>query len=193
MKPLEEARAFRRLVDQGMTVEELSVATGATRYKIEWRLRLLGLAPEILRLYETGNIDLQQATEIARLPTEAEQRQILTKINRGLIVGWRTLHNAIDAMLDTEKAADLFGDMTVKATNEECAVLNRMERKIESVVHMVAAGWDDGECVIAAKVSRDRSNTMAEKIALIRRSLTRMESDLRHLTAQASIVLEKVA
>jgi ParB/RepB/Spo0J family partition protein len=185
---LEEARALQRLIEQGMTPAELAKSTGAPEFKIRWRLSLLTLCPTVLKLHESGAIDLQTAQELARLPDEMAQTRMLQRINRGEIVGHRTLHNAIEAILTGATAMDLFGDAAPMATNEELAMLGRMEKRIEAVAGMVAMGWKDGECVVAAKVSRDRARLMADKLRATQTALRKMESDLRQLAAQASIV-----
>jgi ParB family chromosome partitioning protein len=192
VSPLEEARALRRLVEQGMSVAELSESTGAPAYKIEWRLTLFRLSAEILQLFERGHITLQHAQELARLPGEADQRRMLQRINRGEITGHRTLHNAIDAVLDGMTVTDLFGDAP-RATPADVEKLNGMEAKIQRVAEMVAAGWKDGECVTAAKVSPDRARLMADKLKHARIALAKMESDLRQTVSQADVVMELVA
>jgi len=73
--------------------------------------------------------------------------------------------------------------------NEDVQTLNRMERRIESVVSMISSGWKDGECIVATKVSPDRARLMADEIKAMRAALLHMENDLRGAAAQVEAVL----
>lgn len=185
--PLEEADAFARLVAQGMTPEEIAKETGAVLFRVQWRLRLLGLDPAIRKLFETGNLDRQQAMEIARLSDHADQHRILRLINRGHLSGWKAVRNAVDAILGNVTQADIFGDAG-KASDEDVARLTAMEKRIQSVATMVGKGWKDGECVVATRVNPDRVSTMAGKIAEIQKALRIMERELRNASAQVAVV-----
>jgi hypothetical protein len=110
-------------------------------------------------------------------------------INRGELVGWKAARNAVDAMLQGTTAADLFGEAAPNPSAAEIAVVSSMEARVGRVARMVAAGWKDGECVVAAKVSPDRAATMADKIAACRRHLVTMERELRNISAQVKIAL----
>ncbi len=53
--PLEEGRAFQRMLDQGMTVDELAQRLGLKQpHRITDRTQLLRLLPEYLALCEQG-------------------------------------------------------------------------------------------------------------------------------------------
>lgn len=184
--PLEEADAFARLIDQGMTAEDIAEATGAVLFRVRWRLQLLNLAPDIRKLVESENLDKQQALELARLD-QRDQHQVLRLINRGQLVGWKAVRNAVDAILNSATQEDIFGD-TGKATQADADTLNRMERRIAQVANMIGQGWKDGECVTAAKVNPDRAGHMADQIAATIGALRIMERQLRNTTAQASVL-----
>lgn len=189
MTPFEEAEAFADLAKLGLSVEEIARRLGVVEFRVRWRLQLLNLAPEIRKMVEAAQLDRQQALEVARLPHHADQRRMVRMVNRGELVGWKAVRNAVDAILNRTTSEDLFGDAAPAPTREELAALRGMEAKIERVVAMVAGGWKDGECVVAAKVSPDRARLMADKIAAMRRHLTTMERELRNMSAQAKIVL----
>lgn len=56
-----------------------------------------------------------------------------------------------------------------------------------------AAGFKDGECVAAQRVSPARVRTMADKLALIRKHILQMEHDLRRAATQREIIMEDAA
>ncbi len=187
--PLEEADAFARLVAIGMTAGEISKSTGAALFRVKWRLQLRNLEPGIRKLFEHGHLDRQQALEIARLEDHKAQVRILQMVNRGQLSGWKAVRNAVDLALGLAEQSSMFGDAAPPASTDELETLSRMERKIDQVASGVAAGWKDGECVVANRVNPDRAMLMADKIGAIQKCLRIMERDLRNISAQAYAAL----
>lgn len=60
-----------------------------------------------------------------------------------------------------------------------------LRREFAVVGDMIAAGWAQGSCIVATKVSRDRARLMADRLKAIRSALVIMEGDLRAAAAQA--------
>jgi ParB family transcriptional regulator, chromosome partitioning protein len=187
--PLEEADAFARLVDAGMTAAEISAKTGAALFRVKWRLQLRNLEPSIRKLLEAGQIDRQAAMEIARLDSHQEQLRMLRLVNRGSLVGWKAIRNAVETAMGGEEQADIFGPGAPAPSANEIATVNRMERKIDQIAALASHGWKDGECITANRVNPDRAKLMADKLAAIEKSLRVMERELRNVTAQAVAVL----
>ena len=66
--PLEEARAFQRMIDGGYTCETLAHRLGIKQqHRISDRLQLLRLREDYLRLFEQGTLTPSQAFELSRL------------------------------------------------------------------------------------------------------------------------------
>lgn len=190
MEPMDEARAFAELRDEyGLTDAEIAKRLGLADFRVTWRLSLLNLSPPIARMVEAGQIDRQLALETARLPTHAEQTRLVQMVNKGEVVGWGAIRNAVSAMIEGTTAEDLFGDDAPKATPEDVRVLGRMEHRIHSVKVMVAHGWRAGDCVVANKVDPDRASKIADEIDAIGSSLRIMARELRNVGAQAKIAL----
>jgi ParB family chromosome partitioning protein len=189
--PIEEANAFKRLIDQGMTAEDIAKATGAAPFRVRWRLQLLNLSPGILALFKASQLDRQQAMEIARLPDHRDQARILRLINAGKLVGWKPTRNAVDALLTEATQADIFGDAAPKPSKDDAKAVAGMERRIADVIEMVGRGWRDGECIIAARVDPDRAGKMADQLGELQKALRVMERELRNVTAQGQIVMPR--
>lgn len=190
--PMEEANAFGRLHAAGMDCEAIATKLGLPAFRVRWRLQLLNLSPEIKPLVEGGAIDRQQALEIAKLESHDDQRKIVQAINRGQIVGWKAVQNAVAAVEDRRSQADMFGSSAPVASEADVATVTAMERRLASVAQAVATGWKDGECVVALKVSPDRAALLADKCRALQSCLRTMERQLREAQAQAS-VLEDVS
>jgi len=193
LKPLEEARAYQDLIDLGMSEEEAAQRLGVKPARVRSCLSLLNLAPTLQTLMTANQLDKAQALELARLPKHADQTKFLQMLNRGEFKHWHSLRKAVDAILEGLTQVSMFGEEAPVASKEEIAAVNAMEKKIETIAAMLAAGWKNGECVIATKVSPDRTGLMADKLFAIRTSVSHMERELRHVTVQARLVLEGVS
>ena len=187
--PMEEARAFKRVLDTGMTEDELARKLGIQLvWRIRDRVRLLNLAPEFIKMFEGGYLSAEAVYEISRLERHADQTKIVQMIVRGQISGYKAVKAAVAAIIEGLAQQDIFGDTGPRVTEDEVSTVNRMEAKVERVAEMVAAGWKDGECVIARKVSPDRARVMADRIKAIRSHLLQMENQLREAAAQGDLI-----
>jgi ParB family chromosome partitioning protein len=189
ISPIEEARGFARLAKRGLEPEQIAKQVGCAVFRVRWRLQLLNLAPPILRLFEADQIDRQQAMEISRLTDHRAQHRILRLISRGQLQGWKAVRNAVDAIIEGATQADIFGDAAPKPSREEARRLTAMEARIEEASKLLGAGWRNGECVVAARVSLDRAGTMADRLNAIAKTCGHMERELRQIAAQGRIVL----
>jgi ParB family chromosome partitioning protein len=88
LTPLEEAEAFRRLVDEfGLTQEEVGRRLGRGRVAVANALRLLGLSPTIKASLASGEISAGHARALLGAEAEADRLRILELIRtRGLSV-----------------------------------------------------------------------------------------------------------
>jgi ParB family chromosome partitioning protein len=189
--PIEEARAFKQLVDRGLEPEQIAKQVGCAVFRVRWRLALLNLAPPILALFEADQLDRQQAMEISRLPDHADQNRILRLINRGQLQGWKPVRNAVEAIIEGATQADIFGDAAPKPSREDARTLTAMEQRIEVMTKLLGAGWRNGECIVAARINLDRAGLMADRLNAIAKTCGIMERELRHVAAQGRIVLRQ--
>jgi len=188
--PMEEAYAFKRMIEGGMSERELGQALGLTQsWRIRDRLRLLNLAPEHIKLFESGNLAAEAVYEISRLERHADQTKIVQMIGRGQLTGYKAIKAAVAAILDGLSQDDIFGGSTRKASKRELDTVARMEAKIASIATMIAAGWRDGECIVARKVAPDKARLMADKLKVIQSHCRQMENELREAAAQAAMAL----
>lgn len=189
MTILEEADALHELATVcGLSEDEIAKRLGLAPFRVRWRLQLKNLTPEIRKMVEGDQLDRQQAMEVSRLDRR-DQARIVRMINRGELVGWKAVRNAVDAILEGATQADIFGEAAARPSARDVAELKAMEIKVARVANMVAAGWRDGQCIVAARVSPDRAGRIADQLAAIRSAIIVMERELRNVTAQAKIVL----
>ena len=88
LDPIEEARGYRRLMDDfGLTQEEAAQAVGKSRPAVANSLRLLTLGKEVLALVSSGDLSAGHARALIALKDPAEQLQAaLTVVKKQLSV-----------------------------------------------------------------------------------------------------------
>lgn len=189
ISPLEEARAFQRMIDAGMAVDDLANRIGRHPWRIRQRLQLINLDPTILKLCEKG-LDQYVAQEIGRLTEPRDQMAILKMYNGGTLSNFQALKAAIQTRLDAASQVDIFGEVAPRVSVEDVEAINVMESAVDRMCALAARGWKDGQCVVAVKVSRDRARVMAQRLNALRKTLSMMETQLLSAAAQADLVLE---
>lgn len=189
MNPIEEAKAYQTLIDNGYSAAKITTELGLKSVSIvQSRLSLLSLTDEIQSLVRTGNLNVSMATGIALAPHEA-QTKILRDISSGKHKTAEQVRLAGQSARDLLNQVDFLADAP-RATEKELASLTRLEAKVEQIVSMIAEGFKDGECVAARKVSPDRVNDMVQKMKMIRSALIRMEYQLEKAATQTSMQIE---
>jgi ParB family transcriptional regulator, chromosome partitioning protein len=189
MNPIEEANAFRTLLDQGYSiarvVEELELSGPQV---VQNRIDLLDLTEDVQRLVAAGTLPVSMGWAVRLAPREHQDR-IVRDIASGRLRTVEQVRHAGIALRDALSQLDAFGNLP-KASTKDLATMSRLEEKIEAIAAMVAAGFKDGKCVAAQRVSPDRVKLVADKLALVRAHILQMEHDLRCVATQSEIKLE---
>jgi ParB/RepB/Spo0J family partition protein len=190
--PLEEARAFQKRLDAGVSLEDLARRLGKAPHRITERTSLLKLTSEYQEAFAKGILSPSQAYEMSRLG-HSYQRVLFTAIREGRCKTYNALRAITTALVKAEarggatvfslhaavdgEQASLFAP--VGPTEAERATVTALEAKIESVVGLLRDGFDENEAVIARKVSRGNADVMADRLALIQAQLKKLELALR--------------
>lgn len=186
MNPMEEARAFKTLLDNGMTVQAIVDQLGFKgRDRVQNRLNLLDLAPSIQSLVSSGNLSTSMASAIALAPRH-HQTRLVHEIDAGTLRTVDQIRHAAQALRDAVSQLDAFASSPV-ASEVELESVRTLERRIEAVAQMVLSGFDEGRCVVAQRVAPGRVKTMADKLSLVRKHVLQMEHQLRCVIAQIEI------
>jgi len=88
LNPLEEARAFQRLIGEfALTHQQVADAVGRSRVAVTNLLRLMDLAPEVGRLVERRELDMGHARALLGLENHRKQTELaLLLVKKGLSV-----------------------------------------------------------------------------------------------------------
>lgn len=82
MTPMEEAQGFRRLVDAGYDIDQVSSMVGKSAAYVGWRIDLLGLVLPVQEALAKGHIPVGLAWYVANLAVD-NQHRFLAKWTRG--------------------------------------------------------------------------------------------------------------
>ena len=83
LSPIEEARAYRRLIDEfGLTQQQTAERVGCSRAKVANRLRLLELPAEALEALQDARISEGHGRALLGAPSTAARLAILARIER---------------------------------------------------------------------------------------------------------------
>lgn len=189
--PLEEANAYQAMIDQGFTVEDLATRLGVSQpFRIRERLALLRLNETSKQLFASGNLNAASAYEVAKLDEE-DQNDFVRRISTGKLPTIGALRAAVAAKTDTEiQESFLAAEEINEADIEE---VSAMERKVFQICNMISSGFRDGQCIIAARISPDKSATLAEKLSLASKAVSAMARELEAANAQVDILTDQPA
>lgn len=86
MHPLDECEAFRSLLQEGQTLEDIAARFSISVRTVQQRLRLAGLHPEIVQAYRERKLRLEQVQALA---CTADQDVQFQAYQRGLQASWQ--------------------------------------------------------------------------------------------------------
>jgi ParB family chromosome partitioning protein len=180
LTPLEEARAFREMLDCGYTKETLAQKLGFKQaWRVDERLSLLNLAPKFQQAMTLGAIGPSQAFEMSRLTDHGDQDLIFRKIQAGELSTYNKLRQFVSALLEARKQTVLF-EMPKK---EHLEVLNRWERVLNAVTRLISKSFSPEDCRVLAKVHQGNTHVNLEKIEMI----------IKHLNLVKKAMLENAS
>ncbi|MDX3100497.1 ParB/RepB/Spo0J family partition protein [Nonomuraea angiospora] len=118
MTPMEEAKAFQRLVDAGFQLEEVAVMCGKSVAYVGWRIDLLALAPAVQDAVSKGHMPVGLAWYVAQLAHDNQVR-FLSRWVRGDFPTKRDAEAFAQACAQEEKRQADQGAMFVLAEAEQ--------------------------------------------------------------------------
>lgn len=101
MSVADEFLAFKRLVDEGTSIEDVAAAFSTTPLVVKRRLKLANVAPSLFALFRTEEIDLEQLMAFAIVDDHARQEQVWASLPKHS----RWAHSIRAALTDNELAS----------------------------------------------------------------------------------------
>ncbi len=182
--PLEEARAYQRRLDTGLTVDDLAKRLGLKQpWRITERTNLLRLAAEYQEALAHELLTPSQAQEMSRLGF-ASQRTLFEAIRAGRCATYAELRRVTQTLYDAEHQGKLWDD--APPSDEERRAIAGLEQKIERVCAVVAAGFDGNDVVILRKVNPLKADVLADKLGVLETSIKKLRLALRAAAVAAT-------
>jgi ParB family chromosome partitioning protein len=148
LNPLEEASAYRQLMDEfGLTQEEVAERVGKSRTAVANTVRLLRLPDDLKEALATGRISEGHARALLSLPTARLQRQALATIEkRGLNV--RQTEDLVRQMqAELEESADEKAVREPPLSPQDRDAVEKFQARLGTKVNLVR-GKKGGRLVI---------------------------------------------
>ncbi len=190
--PLEEARAFKKAIDDfALTPLQLSHKLGITQpHRVTDRLQLLLLKTDYQEYLSKGLLNPTQAFYLAKVPTEYQDR--FWQMIRTGKADSNSLPAIAQSFIDAANQTEMFAECKLSA--EEVRVIKNLEDNIDKMFGIVSKFFNkDGELDILKKISPSRAGSVADKIKLICRAMQTAEKKLRAPAAQQQVMEEVLA
>ncbi len=142
LDPVEEARAFKKMLDEGYTIQEISEAVGLAVSQISWRVQMLNAREDVLVLVARGHLRPAIAHELSKLSHNGQGRAVRSinsvklTYNEALALCQKIFaeENQIEMFVETklsqeqQRAVQTFGE-AFKRVGELLVKLQRMEEE----------------------------------------------------------------
>lgn len=186
VSPMEEAVAYQRCLDRGVTVDELAARLGILQpWRVTERTCLLKLRGEYQHLLRSGQLTNSQGYEMAQLSPGGQDR-LFQKIRLGECKSYDALRAASLAIREEEAQLDLMGGaMEISAADRR--QVQAFEARFARVAAILRASTVNNEVVAVRKVNPDKASRLADVASAMRADLAHIEAALRAAGAPALI------
>ena len=185
LNEIEEAQAYQRLMELGLTKENIATKMGMKNaFRIDWRLSLLNLKSIYQDHVIHGLLTPTEAREMARLPKE-KQDQLFDKIRAGKADGQNKLTSLVNAMLSTEEQTEFF----TNPTEEEIQTITKYDAMISKLIKFINASFDHEDLTVLSKLLSPQAQMNIDRIDLIITHLKKIKNALMQ-SASATTILD---
>jgi ParB/RepB/Spo0J family partition protein len=178
---IEEARAYRNLMDLGLSMEEVARKMG---FKQTWRVRerldLLRLHPTYQRYLVDRRITPSQAYEVSRLPEDG-QHVVMQKLEEGRAETYNKLRALVNSLLVVQGRQTAIGQ---EMSADHKAVGERYDRMIERLVGFTWSSFHPDDLKILPRVVTSSLDVNIQRLDLIAGELHKIKKAL--IQAQAA-------
>ncbi len=174
LNPIEAARAIKQLMDEyKLTQEVVAERIGKSRSNVANTLRLLSLAPEVVKLVESGKLSAGHARSLVVVDDLATQSKLANSAASGKL-SVRDLEKAVKNYTNPQKQHIV---KVVEQSIELKELVNDMQRVFATKVS--AIGNDNKGRIYIDYYSRDDLDRLADMIELLKKKEITLE-DLKN-------------
>jgi len=182
LDPVEEAQAYRRLLDGGMTPQEIAETVGTTPGQITWKVNILRAPDDVLHLVARGQCTPTLAWHIGRLTPENQYRarQFMTRAERPEMVV-----AMCEQLFGAQAQGEMFAETKLTEQQMEAGRVFKtaLDRAIDAVNYLVRYNQQHGY-VVAQAVAAEAEVNLA-KVRELKKALGDVERSL--MTEQAKM------
>lgn len=188
---IEEANAFKSLLDKGLTKEELSKKLGFVQtWRIDEKLTFLNLLPEYQDMLigkSKYTLTPLQALKVSLLPHE-HQRLVVNKIINGELNTLNKLRAFVNALLITERQIECFALTPLTDTEKDSiSMFSDLISHIEKFICKV----NDGKTIKHLQKVVFHSNVNADRLDLIISTLQKIRKTILVGEGLQNVLTEK--
>jgi ParB family chromosome partitioning protein len=187
---IEEAAAYRDLINRGLSQEDIARKMGIKQdWRIQERLNLLTLSPVFQDYVVKGILTPSQAQEMSRLPSN-QQDIIFDKIQSGKLDTYNKLRSMVNSLIQVEEQSSFIMD----PSPAEKKVVTRYDAMIEKMATFLRSSFNREDLTVlstvltpCAQVNIDKIDDMIMHLNKIKRAL--MQSDSTSQAVQLKIAV----
>ena len=185
LTPLEEARHFRSMIQDGSSAEKIAALLGLSQsWRVQYRLDLLRLDGQFQQALEVGALTTNQAHEMSKLG-RAGQFHIWKAVTAGKCGSDQEFRTMVRAVLDWERQGSLsFVRPPGRLSREQAGALGAAQRFAERGNRLVAGMVGDDLKVLASVERSDRVGPLLAQIRLLTRVAKTVEKALEAIEAR---------
>lgn len=188
LNPVEEAQAFKRLLDGGMSVKELSETVGLPINQIGWRVQMLNAREDVLHLVAHGQMTPTIAWYIARLSPDGQMRALRSMTSQSLT--YEAQVALLEQLYQGECQSEMFPEF--KLTDEEVRVARQFRtaiiRAFEALAELQAMEAKN-RGVISRAIATELDGGL-QKLKALRHQISQVEKALTWEQARIIITSE---
>lgn len=181
MNPIEEARAYRRLLDMGIAEEEICNRYGWAKGTVNWKLNVLGCREDIQHQVAHGGLSLVQGIQLGRLSSNGQARALRLMMTERLDA--LELTQLINAIYAEENRVEMFQPEEV-GLSEQSSKAGKVARDFLRLAGAAAgqlSDYDDqaiGEGLISEVGAMEKAETIIKALQRIKTILRRRRGQL---------------
>lgn len=178
---IEEAQGYQRLMDLGMSMEEVAQKMGFKQtWRIRERLELLRLHPTFQSRLVEKHLTPSQAYELSRLPQD-KQYLLYEKISQGKADTYNKLRALASALLSPPPQQMVFGG---ELSIGELSIGKKYDALVDRVLGFISRSFDKDDLKVLAKVTQSTKAVNIQKIDLIIGELKKIQKAMIQAQAQ---------
>lgn len=144
LNPLDEAKAYQRLVETGLSQKALSARVGKSEPAISNAIRLLGAAPQVQQLLRSGKLQAASVKAMVSLPPE-QQKELAGRAIEQKLSSKEVEAAASRMRKDAEQAAKDDAERLASIARYEAAIATALKRKGVTAKTTLVIGHHAGE------------------------------------------------